>query len=184
MPLILTPPVAFGELALLYKAQRDATMIATSAATVWSITRKDYMDIMLITKSKLREEYKTALHSVPILSSLDDAELGLVSDRVLPCNFEAGDTIVRKGDPATTFYFINKGTVKCTKIDTFEDVTLGPGSYFGELGLLNNTVRKANVLAVTRCECLALEKDSFDKVLGSLREVLSVFGRAPRHPFF
>lgn len=35
------------------------------------------------------------------------------------------------------------------------------GDYFGELALLNNKPRAATVMAVTRCKCVSIDRQSF-----------------------
>jgi len=39
-------PVAFGEIALMYKTKRTATITAKSHCTIWSLTRSEFNAIM------------------------------------------------------------------------------------------------------------------------------------------
>lgn len=60
-----------------------------------------------------------------------------------------GERIVREGDPADAFYVIGGGTVTVSARGEHEQETvlrqMGPGEYFGEIGLLAAGPRTANV---------------------------------------
>jgi len=46
------------------------------------------------------------------------------------------------------------------------------GDYFGELALLKNEPRAANVICKTDVKCVTLERASFKRLLGPLDEIL------------
>jgi CRP-like cAMP-binding protein len=48
---------------------------------------------------------------------------------------------------------------------------LGKGEFFGERALLKNEPRGANVVACGYVDCLVLEREDFNRLLGPLEKV-------------
>jgi CRP-like cAMP-binding protein len=70
---------------------------------------------------------------------------------------------------------IKEGKVRVTNISdgmTYFDHDLGPGEYFGERSLLTGEPRAANIRAVSNVVLMALDRLSFDALLGPLKDVL------------
>src|SRR2546423_7852146 len=85
--------------------------------------------------------------------------------------FAPGDIVLNEGDAADRFYMIIKGEAEATQRgpDGSQVVInrFGPGDYFGEIGLLNDAPRLATVRAKTSLEVMALDRDSFARLLKS-----------------
>lgn len=62
--------VVFGELAILYKAKRFASILATTDAKIWSLDRKVFQRIMVKTGQQEHEINMKFLQSVDILKGL------------------------------------------------------------------------------------------------------------------
>lgn len=75
----------------------------------------------------------------------------------------AGTVVFRQGDAPDRFYLIRRGEVEVVVRD---DVvrTLGPGSHFGELGILQGVGRTATVRTVGPTALLALGRDAFTRL--------------------
>jgi CRP-like cAMP-binding protein len=80
--------------------------------------------------------------------------------------FNAGEVIFRQGDPCDGIYSVKVGAVsvyKTTPTATgpadVELVRLGPGSMFGEMGMLDQTRRDASVKAVDYTECIVITRE-------------------------
>jgi glutaminase len=74
--------------------------------------------------------------------------------------FAAGSRIFLAGAPADCLYFIFSGEVEVSvTTDAGQELrltTFGPGMVFGEIGLLNQQQRTANVSAVADARCLEI----------------------------
>jgi hypothetical protein len=97
-----------------------------------------------------------------------------MAEAVQPVSFKAGEDIIVKGENGSIFYIIKTGTVVCKDIGggNMNDLRLGPGDYFGERALLMGAPRAANVVAETSCQCMVLDRTSFNEMLGPLKKVL------------
>jgi thioredoxin reductase (NADPH) len=84
--------------------------------------------------------------------------------------FLSGQTIIREGDPATSFFILTKGaaSVRQNGSDGEREIaTLKPGDFFGEIGLLSGTVRNATVRATAPSEVLELDAEGFRDLVES-----------------
>lgn len=99
------------------------------------------------------------------LPNLPEALLVSTTSRLEIRRFAAGRTIIREGSPADTFYIIARGEVEVVReAPGGREVplaTLGPGQFFGEVGLLVDTPRTASVRAKSWVELLAVERQAF-----------------------
>ena len=103
-------------------------------------------------------------------------EAALHHMREVPVN--AGEAVVRQGDPADRFYMIESGTFLVTIQDAPAAEPrvvrrLGPNDVFGELGLLNRAPRTATVTAETDGVLLALAGRDFLRLVGAGGELRS-----------
>jgi CPA1 family monovalent cation:H+ antiporter len=73
--------------------------------------------------------------------------------------FVPGDKIISHGDIGDEMYFIADGAVRVVLPDT--DVTLGTGDFFGELALITDQPRNADVVAIGFSTLLALRRRDF-----------------------
>uniref|UniRef100_A0A1A9UPM3 cGMP-dependent protein kinase n=1 Tax=Glossina austeni TaxID=7395 RepID=A0A1A9UPM3_GLOAU len=145
------PATVFGELAILYNAQRFASVRAASNAIVWKIDRDKFRQIMVISGSKEREENLSFLRSAPFLNDLSEEVLDKVVDLLRRKFFTTHTCIVREGDIGNEFFIIRGGTVTIKKkTDSGVERVVDRrkrGDFFGEQALLNADRRQASVYA-------------------------------------
>lgn len=109
---------------------------------------------------------------LPLFTGVPRARLQSAMRRVTETPIPAGDTVIRQGEPADTFYIIEKGEFVVTRsvepgVEPERIRTLGPDDVFGELGLLNAAPRSATVRAETDCVVLAMAARDFLALVGA-----------------
>lgn len=172
---------SFGELALMYNCPRAATIVAVSDDVVaWAMDRLTFRAVLMSTTSAKRERYENFLTSVPLLESLDRYERAKIADAIADMEFKDGDFIIKQGESSDDhLYFIVEGAAKATKVlEGSEEPTVvmeynKPGDYFGELALLYDMPRAANVIAVGDVKLVSLDRGSFTRLLGPLTAILN-----------
>jgi CRP/FNR family transcriptional regulator, cyclic AMP receptor protein len=100
------------------------------------------------------------LKRVPIFSDLDRKELDRIAASMKPRTFNAGETVTTEGQTGVGFFVIEQGEVTVT-VGGDERRKLGPGDYFGEVALLNETARTATIKADTDLRCYGLTSWEF-----------------------
>jgi CRP/FNR family cyclic AMP-dependent transcriptional regulator len=115
---------------------------------------------MTLTK-KAKVEY---LRKVALFSSLSDRALGAIAAKAEVIEYGPGQYIVRQKQIGTGFYLIIRGRARVVR-GSDELAVLGPGAFFGELSVLDQSPRMAHVVAIEPTVCLALASWDFIQLL-------------------
>jgi CRP/FNR family cyclic AMP-dependent transcriptional regulator len=143
-----------------------------------------------------------ALKKINILKDLDDAELKKVISLTNRVEASAGTVLMEEGSIGDTMYFFVKGVVDITKNLTLKVATRGFEnveksmvkldsnivSFFGEMAMIDESPRSANVTASTDCLLLEITKADFEALceedpaagLKMLRRISQVLSRNVR----
>jgi CRP-like cAMP-binding protein len=123
-----------------------------------------------------RDQFIDHLSQVPLFSALSHRELSLVARRAEDVTVPAGKVLVSEGETGRQFFVIMSGTAKLTRRGR-RIATLGPGTAFGELALLDKHPRNATAVAETPMELVVLGQREFagliDDVPGFARKLLA-----------
>ncbi len=88
---------------------------------------------------------------------------------------EPGEVIVAAGDAVDHLIVIANGLLKLTKVSRSgrEQVVreLGPGQFFGEMGLFTPIVAEADLVAVTETDACLLRRDAVEVELANSPDV-------------
>jgi len=148
------------------------------------------------------------LRNVPLFSGLDESELQRLSQVAMRRRAGRNEQVVRAGEDAESLIVLLTSRAKVTNFDEEGReiilAWLGPGEFFGEMGLIDGSPRSASVVAVEPCELLTIGKTEFQRcmqenfqvaqklmqiLVGRLREadrnieslaLLDVYGRVAR----
>jgi|EP00945_MAST-04E_sp_MAST-4E-sp1_P007151 cAMP-dependent protein kinase regulator len=167
---------AFGELALLYNAPRAATVKAVGAVKLWALDQDTFRYSMQAATTAFREQNAKWISNIPLLSELTETERLTIADAMQVVSLAAGEQVIKQGDTGDNFYIVRSGQCKCTINSGNEEIEVlqvEEGGYFGEIALLTDQPRKANVYAVSDCKLLSTDRATFKRVMGPLTDILS-----------
>jgi membrane protein YdbS with pleckstrin-like domain len=120
-------------------------------------------------------DYVSRLKTIPLFASLGEADLAYVNSIVKPTSYSAGEVVVRQNEEAAKFYIIDIGQVCVRHRDESgaEAIVrfLGPGEFFGEVGLLFGEPRDATIEATMPTTLFYIEQNEFNAMVSRLPPV-------------
>ena len=115
---------------------------------------------------------------VPFLADEPPEMIREIAALLKPLLVVPGEKVVTRGEAGDAMYFISSGGVEVGLEP--EPVTIGSGDFFGELALLTDKPRNADVTALCYCNVLALFRRDFAHLLErdqALRETINRVAR-------
>ncbi len=110
------------------------------------------------------------IRSVPLFSEFGDKDLQRVASIAKEVEFPAGREIAKQGESGVGFHMIVEGEVSVS-VDGTTHASLGPGSYFGEMSLLDGRPRSATVAATSDLKTISLTSWDFNALLDQYPEL-------------
>jgi CRP/FNR family transcriptional regulator, cyclic AMP receptor protein len=107
------------------------------------------------------------LKTLPVFSSLGDDALREVATFATETSVAAGKRLVEEGDYAYELMVIEEGEAEVVRGGE-RVATLGPGEFFGEIAVLEKTLRTASVVALTPMRLVTLSHWDLKRVGGEL----------------
>ncbi|MBR0709564.1 cyclic nucleotide-gated ion channel [Bradyrhizobium liaoningense] len=106
------------------------------------------------------------LARVPLFSHLSAAEIADIMRLLRARTIEQGEILVRRGDAASSMYFITAGEVEIALPS--QQVRLADGTFFGEIALLHKTKRSGTVTATRKTRLLVLDAQDFHALIARM----------------
>jgi CRP/FNR family cyclic AMP-dependent transcriptional regulator len=106
------------------------------------------------------------LKRVPLFAGLDDKELHQIAISMRERRFKAGDTVTQEGAGGVGFFVVQEGQAD-VKVGGESKGSVGPGEYFGEIALINESPRTATLTARTDMVCYGMTPWDFRPLVES-----------------
>ena len=110
------------------------------------------------------------LNQIPLFHGLRPWELKSVAHIIHQRKYEESEYLFEQGQPGAALFIIESGEV-CVELGLPDSPTytklvhLGPGSFLGELALLDQSPRSASARACTATHCYALFRKDLDSLV-------------------
>jgi CRP-like cAMP-binding protein len=161
---------SFGEKALLKAAPRSATVTALEPTRLWYLDAADFIAAATGEEAPTASRFESTaarsvedlLRSVPMFGAIDRHRLAAEGEVV---TLRAGSQIVTQGAAADLFYALLDGEAE-VRIDGHPRGKLVGGDWFGEIALLHDVLRTADVVATSDVVLWQLQRREFLAVLG------------------
>lgn len=105
----------------------------------------------------------------PLFAELDERELASVAAMAKTRRFNRDDVVFYEDESGDVFFLIRQGKVKVTMVSPEgKEIILsmlGPGEFFGEMALLDDSARSATVVAMEPLELLTIWRSDFLNLL-------------------
>ncbi len=108
--------------------------------------------------------YEHLVERVPVFSSLPPEILDAITSQGDERTFEAGEFVVRDGDPGDELFVILDGEARVERKGSAL-ATFGTGDFFGEIAVFDGRPRSADVVAATRLRTLSISRDLIREAL-------------------
>jgi len=121
------------------------------------------------------------LSQIPLFSTLNPTGLAVVGALLHEREYVAGEVIFDQGEEAQALYVVLSGKVQIGHQSTtgmHRIAELGPGQFFGDMALLDNSPRSAQARAAEDCLLAALFREDF---LGLLETHAAIASRRSLH---
>jgi len=108
---------------------------------------------------------------IPLFRGLEDEELKAIANLSKEMTFREGEAIVKEGDAGLGFYVIAEGRAVVRRKSKVV-AKLERGSFFGEMALLDDQPRSADVIASETTKCLVILRWNFWSLLSKNKNVV------------
>jgi HlyB family type I secretion system ABC transporter len=173
---VLRPGDTFGEIGLLERAHRTATVRASTDVEVLRLDRSLFEALLqrhpeiragLELQSRHRHLHNFLRQFTPF-ARLSSERLHAMFAELEPLRVPAGMLVIRQGDEPGPMYIVEAGRLR---VYVEEGGTrrylsyLRKGDFFGELSILKSERRAATVESVSACSLLALTPETFRRLI-------------------
>jgi CRP-like cAMP-binding protein len=152
---------------ILATLQRNGIRLATDDHTIHLV--KEGASHREEVESREMQRRLQAINAIELFARLSDTEKRHLAEHLIKAPFARGDIITRQGAIAHWLYIMVSGEAEAWWQPPEGPRRLlekrGPGSVFGEIGLMTGAPRRATVVASTNVEAYRLDKAGFQSII-------------------
>ncbi len=121
------------------------------------------------------------LRKIDFFEPLDQKIINKLAQVCIEREYSKGEYIVKQGESGLGLFFITSGRVK-VEVERNDSkavvATLQSEDFLGELSIIDNKPRSANVICLEDTRCLLLTRDSFSKLINKYPEIAIQMAKA------
>ncbi len=127
-----------------------------------------------------KEKLAKILNNIAIFSNLAIGTVHDLIDTMKVITYPEGTVVIEQGAEGDSMYIIKSGSVRVSRLDDESQdeirlAVLADGDYFGEMSLIDNMPRSANVITIEESIILRLSRNDFNVFLKERPQVALFF---------
>ncbi len=133
--------------------------------------------------TRLQIEPSELLRKVPFFTNIPPTDFEGLAQHMRSQSLPAMETVIRQGDSDDNLFLIARGVVRISHEDNGKShdlATLMAGDFFGEMALLHDAPRTANVQTVTPCTLYTLKRTDVEQAMQKWPSIRSALEEADR----
>jgi len=161
------PPPGWAEAEANAGKGKARTSVSAEAYGEWN-TKKAFVAPVIPKTDEQKDRLRNVLSKSFLFSSLEDNDMTVVVGAMSESNAAEGEKVITQGDEGDFLFVIESGVLDCSiKADGADKVVKSceAGDVFGELALLYNCPRSANVQARQVCVLWKLDRETFNHIV-------------------
>jgi cAMP-dependent protein kinase regulator len=174
----------FGEMSLLSRSPRAASVVAVRPSIVLSVDKGD-LDRVAAAEPEVgrvmaaftrRRMIDNLVRTSSILGAVRANERSMLLDRFVTKTFEAGERVIVQGEESSGLYLVASGSLSVVhreEDDSTAITQLGPGEVVGEVALVLRRPSTADVIVEHPTVTLHLPRDRFQELIKAYPQVLA-----------
>jgi len=166
------PGGSFGELAMLFRSPRAATVTATTRSLLWALPRQDLRLVMQARVKQKIEGFAVMLSRLDIMKNVAEDDRKVLADAMVEQTFHKDEFIITQGEEGQTFYILFQGEVavevRGKQVAKYaSEPTTGKHASFGERALEKDEPRAASIKVLSdKAVVLGLDREMFLAIRG------------------
>ncbi len=119
---------------------------------------------------EIRDKISKRLKTSFLFQSLNDKDFEIVVDAMEEKKFSPGEFVIKQGEDGSELFVVENGSLSCTKLFKGQEAPTflkkyEAGEAFGELALLYNAPRAANIVADSESHLWCLDRETFNHIV-------------------
>jgi CRP-like cAMP-binding protein len=115
------------------------------------------------------------LKKIPLFEGLNSLQLEKIAAITTERIYEVGQKVFAEGQAGSEFFIILEGRVRISKhvpgVGEEALAILDPGTYFGEMALVDDVPRSADAIAHARCKVRVIKRDELDGLMFTDKDI-------------
>lgn len=168
----LMPKQSFGELAMIYKVKRTATVTCKLDGILWKMDNECFRYCMERLSSKHLKRAMTFFESDPTFKHLTEEQKSRFAGVCSELMFRPGQEILREGEVGDWMFIVTSGTIHTTDKHGNSAIKKA-GTLLGCVGYLYDRHQGIRAKALDKVTCLSFGRDSLERLLGPIESLLT-----------